>query len=809
MARRSRLAAATLLLFAVQAAAGAEFVTGARVSRVGDLAVVTVSMSCDVQYVGHDPGTGGDQLRIQIEPTSICTGVAPSAARTQERLRPASADLAKLVDVEYDGESPYGTLLRLNFAEPVAFTLEPFTSARHIVIRVDLRADRQVSQEEDLRPFSRQVARAAPAATRYVINLQSSLRPPATADLAAVELPEGRQLFVTEAVIDGRNWHRLRLGYFDTQDDARRALAGYRENYPNAWIDHESAAGETVLETPDVADLPGAPPPAVELEPGDDARLVELMAEGRRLMTTGELSRAVQIYTKVLQQPENRYQPEAQEYLALARERNGQVAHAKAEYERYLATYPDNEGAARVSQRLAALLAQPAAAGRSAEPGETGTRAAARSAPREWTVRSYLSQYYRRDENQLNDNDAIVSQSALYSDFNVDARRRGERFDFSTRLTAGYRKDFLDSADDQWRVSYAFADLADAKLGLRGRLGRQSRNTGGVLGRFDGFNLGYQATELVRVEAVVGKPVNSTADGLDSARTFYGLSSNFGPLAGNLDLGVFILSQDVENLTDRQVIGAEARYFGEKSSLWGQVDYDTSFSEIGSLFVQGSLRLPWELTVTGLYDQRRSPLLSTSAALIGQPVFDFSELQILYTEDEILQLALDRVAQSRTTTLGVSRPLSPKVQLNVNATRSTLDATPESGGVFGTPSSTFTYISTDLVASSLIREGDVSLLGLRYSDSENSRVYTVNLDTRFPIGPNFRFNPRIRVDMRDIKTDGSTQWIYSPGLRLHYRKDRRLRFEFEAGMQFSSRDTLGLNEDRQSWFVNLGYQFLY
>ena len=816
MIGQSRFAVAALLLFATQAVAAAGFISGTRVSRVGDIAVVTVSFNCDVQYLGHEPGSGGDQLRIQVEPTSICTGVAPSAAVTRERHRPVSADLAKLLDIEYDGESPYGTLLRLNFAETVGFNVEPFSSARHVVIRVDLGADRQMVASDEQR-VSRLVQREPAPATRYVVNLQSSLRAPATADMPALELPAGQQLLVAEAVIEGRTWYRLRIGYFDSPEAATIALAAFQNTYPTAWIDRDGAAGETVVAGTVVAPesvTDGAPAALVssspvETAPGDDARLAELMAEGRRLMTAGELSRAVQIYTKVLQQPANHYQPEAQEYLALARERNGQVAHAKAEYERYLATYPDHEGAARVSQRLAALLARPASRG-TAPGAAVGQASTARPRPQAWTVRSYLSQYYRRDANQLNDNEEIISQSALYSDFNVDARRRGERFDFSSRLTAGYRKDFLDNSDgDQFRVSYAFADLVDARLGLRGRLGRQSRNTGGVLGRFDGFNLGYQVTDRILVETVVGKPVNSTNDGIDSARTFYGVSTSFGPIVDNLDVGVFFLQQDVESLTDRQVVGAEVRYFGEGGSLWGQVDYDTSFAEIGSFFVQGSLRLPWDLTVTGFYDHRRSPLLSMSAALIGQPVVDFSELQIFYTEDEILQLAIDRTAQSSTTTIGVSRPLTPKVQLNANATRSTLEATPESGGVFASPGSTFTYLSTDLVASSLIREGDVSLLGLRYSDSENSRVYTTYLDTRFPIGSNFRINPRIRVDMREIKSDASTQWIYSPGLRLHYRKDRRLRFEFEAGMQFSSRDTLGLSEDRESWFVNLGYQFLY
>ena len=72
-------------------------------------------------------------------------------------------------------------------------------------------------------------------------------------------------------------------------------------------------------------------------------------------------------------QPNHDRHAEAQELLGLAREKNGQTAHAKAEYQRYLALYPDADGAARVRQRLAALLAT----GRQAEESGDAGRVAA------------------------------------------------------------------------------------------------------------------------------------------------------------------------------------------------------------------------------------------------------------------------------------------------------------------------------------------------------------------------------------------------------------------------------------------------
>lgn len=820
-----RLAAIALLSAIANAAlAGPGFIAGSRVTSGTTIAEVSVRFNCGVRYFSHDPAERGDQLRIQLESTGICTGVSPSAARIREQHRPALSDDARLINLEYDGETAAGAILRLNFSEDVRFELQPAPDDNTIVVRVYLEVPAMQAATPNPSTTSTLVVRPPPEAPRYAINLESSRRPPGVADLPNLDPGPGRKFFYTEELIDNETWHRLRLGYFESADSAAKALATLRNDYPSAWVDRADGGGEQVLlplaasESPpidmlDAGDSAAAAPPSAAGNPADE-KLETLMTDARKAMTAGEISRAVQIYTKVLQQPPNAHQQQAQEYLALARERNGQIAHAKAEYQRYLALYPEGDGADRVGQRLSALLSQ--SSRRASEPVATGeARASDRPARRrssDWNLRTFFSQYYRRDVNQLNDNDEIISQSSLYSDINVDARRRGERFDFSTRLTAGYRNDFLDestSSGNDLRLSYAYADLADTRSGLRGRIGRQSRNTGGVLGRFDGFNLNYQATERLRFDAVTGKPVFSTADGADDARTFYGISSNFGPIGENLDIGAFYLQQDIEGITDRQAVGGELRYFAENKSLWGVVHYDLAFKEVGSMFLQGSWRLPSLFTITGLVDRRRSPFLSIGNALIGQTTLTFAELAATMTEEELRQLALDRAASTTTVTLGLSRALTPRLQFNLNASESAIEATPDSGGVLATPQTTFRYYSGDLVASSLVSQGDVSIFGIRYSDSDSTEVWSINLDTRFPIGRSFRINPRIRVNRRQIKSDLSEEWIYTPGLRLQYRWRRRLRLEFEAGKQFANRALATTDLNRESYFVNFGYQFFY
>lgn len=802
--------AITLLLTVAGSQAAPGFIAASQVKQGSIYAEVSLQLRCNVQYVGHDPLGKSDVLRIRLEMTTVCAGAPPTVALSREQHRPVSADAARLDSIEYDGQSPGGEYLRFNFLEDVRFDVVQDNRSNWVTVRVfvDVPTTTLVAPPATAASSSRMVRQPVAPAPRYVINLESWQRPPTVADMPVAAIRDDKSVFVSETMIDGERWYRVRVGYYDSTEEAARELQVLRQQYPGAWI-ARAEAGEDAPAA--VATSTAATTP---VSADNDDKIAALMADARRAMTAGELSRAVQIYTKVLQQPASRYQPEAQEFLALARERKGQIAHAKAEYQRYLDVYPDAEGTQRVQQRLAALLAtdRSAAAGAKASPGTATPRQTATRGP--WSVRTFLSQYYRRDANQLNDEEQIVNQSSIYSDISIDARRRGVRFDLSTRVTAGFRNDLLNdperrSSGNDVRISYAYMDLADARTRLRGRLGRQTRNTGGVLGRFDGLNLTYAMNERLRFEAVAGQPVYSTsADPIDS-RSFYGVSSTFAPFGENLDLGVFVLEQDLDGLTDRQAVGAELRYFGAEQSIWGIIDYDTEFAELGSVFLQGSWRLPANFTVTGLVDIRRSPFLSLGNALVGQQVQNFADLRVLFTETEIRQFALDRSPEVTTYSGGMSRPFTPKLQVNLNASLSTVAATPESAGVAATGESEYSYYSADLIASSIFTEGDVAIVGTRYAVTDTTDIYSFNIDMRFPIGRSWRINPRLRVDYREINADQTTQWIYTPGLRLQYRLGRKIRLELEAGKQFSVREMANTDLDRESYFVNVGYQFFY
>lgn len=72
--------------------------------------------------------------------------------------------------------------------------------------------------------------------TLYAINLMSTQQRMEPASFPTVRTAPTRKLYTTAVYIDGTTWYRLRLGFFASEADARLALAGLQDEYPDAWI---------------------------------------------------------------------------------------------------------------------------------------------------------------------------------------------------------------------------------------------------------------------------------------------------------------------------------------------------------------------------------------------------------------------------------------------------------------------------------------------------------------------------------------------------------------------------------------------
>jgi len=781
-----------LLLPWVAAIAQAQ-VVGRLVEEVGvseqrDYVAVTVLFGCGLRYVSHTPASSGDTVRVHLVPQPDC-GPPSSAWSTP----PPLADRGVVRSVELERTMGVDVELLLQWSKPEQFVLVPSFDGRGLRIRL-------VRPEKDR---SHVTVREVPGGgSTYAINLASEKVPFTPEEVAAATQATGVRTYVSEALVGEEKWYRLRAGPFLSENDARQVLAAARTRYPKAWL---AVADDATLNEPGAPDAVGSVPPT---RPGGNATLLpaereRMLKQARDAFRRKDYAAAIPLLTRLLEQPEFPERAEALELLGLARERSGQLAHAEAEYEEYLRRYPQGEAAERVRKRLRALAF-------ATSPASARARAAA-GAESAWKVYGGISQYYRRDEVSFDDgasSNGQTTQDAILSDLVLSARRRGERFDFASRVSAGYGFDLLeDGPGDQSRVTMMFAEVHDRALDWTVRGGRQSGSMGGLLGTFDGLYAGYQLRPRLRLNAHFGYPVESTRDGPATDRSFYALSADLGTFAGAWDMSLYAISQEYFGLTDRQAVGSEVRYFRPGLTFVGLVDYDVHFQDLNDVLLLGTLALPARWTLSVNLDHRKSPSLGVRNAVIGQPVTNFDELFGLFSDAEIEQLARDRTAESDLYTLSLSRPVGQHWQWSMDLSSMTLSGTPESGGVPETlDSGTDFVVSTQALGYGLFGRGDVTSFGFQYQTGDATDTISLGVNSQLPVGRLWRIGPRIRVDQREFHLDGSDQLLYAPGLRTELRW-QHFSLEFEGGAEFGQRTLGDASEDTKRYYLSLGYRY--
>jgi hypothetical protein len=520
-------------------------------------------------------------------------------------------------------------------------------------------------------------------------------------------------------------------------------------------------------------------------------------AEARAAFDANDLATATRLLTRLIEYPEHAYRAEAQELLGLARERSGQLAHAKAEFEEYLRRYPDGPAAGRVSQRLAALT--------TLDSRPRVDAVGSRTSAMEWDAFGGWSQEYRYDTMSIDDGTVsfdLASQSLLVTDGDLSLRGSGERIAVQARLNAGYLYDMSkDGPGNRTRVGYAYAEVSDRVFGLSGRLGRQSTHDGGVLGSFDGLNLGWRPVEDLRFGLTGGSLVDSTYDALTTDRQFVSLSANWSGAVEGLEIGPYVIDQTYQGVPDRRAVGANLRWFGQGQTLVGLLDYDIDFSAVNMAMLLGTFELPGRWMLTGTIDHRKSPFLTTRNALVGQPIQSLDALIAQLGETGVRQLARDRTAEVETVSLGVSHPIGTRLQWIADLAAIRIADLPASGGVAAVPGSgTEVSLGGQLIANSLLTSGDVSIVGFRLFESDLSRSVSLSLGSRFPLWGRLRAGPRLRFDHRESVSDGAVQEILSPALRVDWNSGNTT-IEFEAGGEWASRE-LPIDEEKTDryWF---------
>ena len=340
------------------------------------------------------------------------------------------------------------------------------------------------------------------------------------------------------------------------------------------------------------------------------------------------------------------------------------------------------------------------------------------------------------------------------------------------------------------------------------RAGRQTLHNWDVLGRFDGLHFAYNWTPDRRIHFFSGYPVESTRYGLETSREFYGVAVDFDRLIGRWGFSTSLNTGTIDGISDRQSFGFEARYADDRRTLTGMVDYDYDYAKLNTALVLGTWRLDNRLMLTGLVDVRQSPILTTRNALVGQPFTSISDMLAVFTEDEVRQIARDRTSDMTTLTLGLSKPLFERFQINADVTAVEIGATVASAGVPAMPSTgRQVYYTTTFVGSGLFGARDVNVFNLRYGSSPDFTVSQVTWDIRFPVGQRVRINPRLSYGVWD-GSNGLHRETTSPSFRVLLNFRSRYHFEAEIGKDDFLRTSVAdptIRESSIGNYVNIGY----
>jgi hypothetical protein len=409
------------------------------------------------------------------------------------------------------------------------------------------------------------------------------------------------------------------------------------------------------------------------------------------------------------------------------------------------------------------------------------------------------------------DQPEITTLSAIFSSLDLNVTRSGESIDWRGRVTVDQLYDLVGEEEggpgNREYVSYAYTDVSGVQDDWFVRAGRQTLHNWGVLGRFDGAHASYDWAPNRRVHAMIGFPVESTRNPVETDREFIGAAVDFDQLIGRWDFSPYVIQQTIGGIADRQAVGVDINYFDDARTLTSMLDYDIEYGELNTVLVFGTWRLANRVTLTGFFDQRASPVLTTRNALIGQPVSTIEEMLLVWTEDEVRQIARERTADGRTLTLGVAAPLAERWQVNADVTVTEIGESVASAGVAAVPGTgPQNYLSASFVGSALFASNDVSIISLRVGDAEEFTSQQLSWDLRFPVGRKLRLNPRLRLGVWESPTTNRRRETIAPSLRLLLNTSRHYRLELEVGNDYLTRTDSGGEQEATGKFMYLGYR---
>lgn len=539
----------------------------------------------------------------------------------------------------------------------------------------------------------------------------------------------------------------------------------------------------------------------------------ELMVQGRDALASKKNEAAIEALNKLLLLPPNDYTQDGQEWIGVARDRAGQDAKAKVEYDLYLRLYPEGAGAARVAQRLAGV-AGAAGAKLMADVPEKKKQASSLM-----TYGSVSSRYYygkskiqtsdTKNNETMTDTLSLTDQSMLITSVDASERFRSEDTDARLVFRDVDTRNFLSKQPSRNRVSAAYGEVKGRTREYLLRAGRQSSMGAGVLGRFDGVAGAYGSSQDLRVNAVAGALVDYSQG---SKPRFVGASVDRGAVS------LYGINQTVDGIQDRRAFGTEVRYFDDKRSAFALLDYDTYFKAVNAAQFIGTAKLT-ESTLNFMIDHRKAPSLSMRNALIGASTSSVNALLQTMSASSLRDLAMSRTATSNMGQVGVTMPFREKWQVGGDVRLTNTTGLPTSGtapvGGAITPEGYLQAIPSrgleksltgQIIGSGLYKQGDIwsGSITLSTSSAVNGRFIYFYNHTQFNNG--WMLDTSLQLSGYKDQYGGKTIRT-SPMVRGAYRLKEQIYLDVDCGYENINYSGIRMSSKTQRYFFSTGVRW--
>jgi len=576
---------------------------------------------------------------------------------------------------------------------------------------------------------------------------------------------------------------------------------------------------EPVAEVPTQPEVDHGPQGEVPAKPAgmsENDYAAKLLAEARAARGVGDHPKAVQLFNAILSIPNTTSSQDAQELIGNSREKMGESAKAKAEYEAYLKLYPKGEGADRVRQRLSVIDGAAKVSGKVVAKGK-------KPIPdiHENTVYGSWNQYYYDAHSHNYPSSGVNTgshdQSQLISSIDLTARFRQNEWDNKIVLRDTQTMNFLPDSANRNRLQAAYVEINNKESDFLTRIGRQNGNSGGVLGRFDGALFRYGFSPKFKLNFVAG---SLDEYNVDYRRHFYGINLDIGPINDKWSGNAFFIEQSVDNLIDRRGLGGELRYFDTGKSVYTIVDYDTYYNRLNTAMVQGNWQTVDGTSYNMLLETRKSPVLQlinslsdTSFTFSGQQPGSIRQALATGASESLLrESAIKQTLDTSLFLVGATRQFTPRWQLGGDVQWSRVSGSPgasdaaialaiknfkdANGGIDPDPlaiqnlnqsfagGNTYTYHVQAVGLGTLFKD-DTSVISASYVDAPTSRVQSLVLTNTMVPREKWRLDSSIKL-LRIESDPSSVQYVVGPTMRASYRLREKATIEAEVGLEVTN-----------------------